>query len=85
VFNTNPAFAITDTRVYYKVGLHEIGHLMGLGDIYPPVDVNGRYRIGKKSVMNQGGGRNDRLEWISWIITACDLDRAIAAAIRPWP
>lgn len=80
----------TDTSVingevgYLKVGLHEIGHMLGLAD---NAGFNG------SSVMNHLGAdfersnntADDPFRNLPWDVTSCDRDRAKLSAEDTWP
>lgn len=60
---------------YYKVALHEIGHVLGLG--HPtPSDLN-------MSVMNNMDGANDWGLAIPTTPTTCDLEQVVSASRTP--
>lgn len=59
---------------YYKVTLHEIGHLLGLA--HPATETAGA------TVMNNLGSDNDAAAMLPSTPTACDYDAAVASARR---
>ena len=78
VLSNSSTGPLTDDAHYLKAALHEIGHFMGLADLH--------YQTAQaQSVMKYWSGVNDPQGWGSWVVTPCDVERAIAAADRPWP
>jgi hypothetical protein len=73
VFSDNPAVLARLPEMWRKFALHEIGHVMGLGDL------PGR---GGTSVMNQASTSTDYYLWMPMTVTACDARRAKAAYNR---
>lgn len=59
---------------YYKVGLHEIGHILGLSH---PQSFN------ESSIMNDLSGTDDSNRAIPSAPTACDLQQVVAASRAP--
>jgi hypothetical protein len=75
-FNTDPQ-VLTKSPAYFKVGLHEGGHLNGLGD-----NPNG---TAGSSVMNTMAGKDDGGKNLPTVVMPCDAHKAKLAATRPWP
>lgn len=75
IFISDDASKINSCMGYYKVALHEIGHLMGLG--HPDVAVNGG------SVMNNMSGVNDEGLALPEMPTTCDTLQVISASSAP--
>lgn len=73
LISNNPT-TVSSCMAYYKVGLHEIGHLLGLG--HP----NG---INESSVMNNMEGVNDANSAIPLTPTSCDVQRVREASAAP--
>jgi hypothetical protein len=65
---------ISSCLAYYKVGLHEVGHILGLG--HP----NGR---NESSIMNNMDGVNDFNNAIPLTPTSCDVARVKDASTSP--
>jgi hypothetical protein len=76
--NNSSTGPLTDDAHYLKAAIHEIGHFMGLDDLFYQTPAG-------QSVMKYWSGTNDPLGWGSWVVTPCDVERAIAAADRLWP
>jgi hypothetical protein len=61
---------------YEKVGLHEVGHVLGLDHIDP--------YFANPSVMHNFDGVDDYRGFVSEVVTVCDRDQAREAVRRPW-
>lgn len=61
---------------YYKITLHEIGHVLGLG--HPNFEANN-----ESSVMNNMEEPNDRSNEIPQMPTVCDVEQVRAASAAP--
>ena len=79
---TDPKIVITwdnndvnEPAMYRKVGLHEIGHVLGLDHM--------SYQ-GAPSVMNNASEFQDFRGFVSLVVTVCDRDRAREAIAKPW-
>jgi hypothetical protein len=77
-FNTAQSTTVRKGTTYRKVGLHELGHVLGLG--------NNEGEPGS-SVMNSFGADNtdDHHNRISMVIKSCDANWARQSWIDPWP
>jgi hypothetical protein len=69
------AQAVSSCLGYYKVALHEIGHVLGLG--HPANERN------EASIMNNMGGANDGRDAIPDVPTPCDVERVRYASQSP--
>jgi len=82
LLKTNPKIVViwdnndvTEAVFYKKVGLHEIGHMLGLDHMN---------FHGAPSVMNNASEFRDFRGWVSQVVTVCDQDRAREAITRQW-
>jgi hypothetical protein len=86
-FNTTGVLAGTNTPIanpnqpgyetyYFKVMLHELGHVFGLADYYPPGPCN---QSAAQTVVSQLCGVNDIQQGLPLAITQCDKD-----AVQSW-
>jgi hypothetical protein len=76
---------LSDSKGYLKASLHEIGHLMGLGDHngFNGSTVMNQFRLRKE--LDMLGIRDDLGGNVADRVTYCDRRRAKEAATRPWP
>lgn len=75
IYITTDSKTVSSCLGFYKVGLHEIGHLLGLGH---PIDT--QYEA---SIMNNMSATNDSQNAIPNAPTACDVNQVIAASKTP--
>jgi hypothetical protein len=73
---TNDTQIISSCLAYYKVTMHEIGHVLGLSH---PRGLNQN----KSSIMNYMDGENDVNRALPMAPTACDLAQIVVASRQP--
>jgi hypothetical protein len=84
--NTQFSFADPTQSAYqtlwYKIALHELGHIFGLADVYQPYPCNS-YPL--MSVMDQVCGTNDSGQGIAFSPTTCDTTEVETVYAADYP
>jgi hypothetical protein len=77
-----PTTKPTKPKAFRKIALHEIGHMLGLGDVAPR-PIPGKEFVPGASVMNGlGGDANDSVGYLPTNVQSCDRKAAFLAPNR---